>query len=414
MRSFTKNYFLFFSGCLASGLLQAQNTTSPYSVYGLGDMEHRAYNRTSGMGNTGLALSSSWFIVDNNPASLSGLDRSFYVFNVAFSGRSTQYSGDVITNDNRTGRDFGVKRVSLATKLNSFWASSVGFQQYSRVNYVYAGSQPVEGTSDQYSTIYEGNGGLNHFHWTNAFSIGRKLSAGIKMSVLSGSVNRTESILATSDIETKTQDYYSKLRFEYGLLYSTSPGKKWNFSIGARVVPKTVLNVQSTLTVNENSVAIIADKVIAGNDFSLPATYGVGIALAKNDRITVAADYTYENWSALHIKGTGWNMINSHRISGGIQFSKLVSVFNQPVEKNFFQLGGFVNNSSLNVHSNQIKEYGFTAGYGGAYRNLLYNLALEAGSRGTIRSGLIQENYVQLTLAFSYRDFLFSKGRKYD
>jgi hypothetical protein len=414
MYSFTKHCLLLWGGCLAAGVIQAQNTTSPYSVYGLGDIEHRAYNRTSGMGNTGLALRSSWFIVDNNPASLSGLDRSFYVFNVGFSGRSNQYAGDVITDDNRTSRDFGVKRVSLATKLNNVWASSVGFQQYSRVNYLYAGSQPVEGTNTEYTTAYEGNGGLNSFHWTNAFAIGKKFSAGVKLNVLTGSINKTETITAGSVIETQVQDYYSKLRLEYGLQYSTSPGKKWNFSIGARMTPKSALNSESTLTVNENATAIVKDKPIDGTPYSVPATYGLGIALTKNNRITVAADYTYENWEDLHIKGTGWSMVNSHRVSGGVQFSNIVRVFNQPVEKSFFQLGGFYNNSSLNVRNNQIKEYGFTAGYGGAYRSLLYNLALEAGSRGTITSGLIRENYVQLTIGFSYRDFLFSKGRKYD
>ena len=83
--------------------------------------------------------------------------------------------------------------------------------------------------------------------------------------------------------------------------------------------------------------------------------------------------------------------------------------------KRFFQVGGFYNSSYLQVRNQPVKEFGVTAGMGGIIGNgLLYTLALEAGRRGTTQQKLIKENYVQLTFSFSYRDFLASKGRKYD
>ena len=85
------------------------------------------------------------------------------------------------------------------------------------------------------------------------------------------------------------------------------------------------------------------------------------------------------------------------------------------VEKRFFQVGAFYNNSYLQVRNEPVKEFGFTAGMGGVLgKGLLYTLALEAGSRGTTRQKLIKENYVQLSASFSLREFLASKGRKYD
>ena len=85
------------------------------------------------------------------------------------------------------------------------------------------------------------------------------------------------------------------------------------------------------------------------------------------------------------------------------------------MEKRFFQVGGFYNSSYLQVRNQPVKEFGVTAGMGGIIGNgLLYTLALEAGRRGTTQQKLIKENYVQLTFSFSYRDFLASKGRKYD
>ena len=84
------------------------------------------------------------------------------------------------------------------------------------------------------------------------------------------------------------------------------------------------------------------------------------------------------------------------------------------VDTRFFQVGGFIDNSYLSVKSHQIREFGVTLGYGSNHRNLLYNLSLELGQRGAISDGLIKENYFQFTIGLSYRDFLFSKGRKYN
>ena len=65
----------------------SQNTNSPYSIYGLGDIDYKMYNRTSGMASTGLALQSSAYLINNNPAGIAGLTRSFYIFNMAGAGK---------------------------------------------------------------------------------------------------------------------------------------------------------------------------------------------------------------------------------------------------------------------------------------------------------------------------------------
>jgi hypothetical protein len=87
----------------------------------------------------------------------------------------------------------------------------------------------------------------------------------------------------------------------------------------------------------------------------------------------------------------------------------------QQVEKRYFQFGGFINNSYLQVNNTPINEFGITAGMGGKLTgNLLYTLSVEGGERGTTAQNLIKENFLQFTFTLTYRDFLFSKGHKYD
>jgi hypothetical protein len=218
-------------------------------------------------------------------------------------------------------------------------------------------------------------------------------------------------------IATKQQDYFNNFRFQYGALYSTSVGKKkkWDLALGARYGMKTRLAADRSVTISQDDNVISTDEYIKRDRFWLPGTYAAGIALTKNKKTTYAVDYTYEDWASLKIKGSGWSMINSHKLSGGVQFSKQAFTRNGPVEKNFYQLGSFINSSSLRVRGNPIREYGFTAGIGGWLgNNLLYSLSGEFGVRGTTMDKLIKENYFQFTFTISYRDFLFSKGRRYD
>ena len=396
----------------------SQTMNSPYSLYGIGDIDFRTYNRTSGMASTGLALSSSFYLIDNNPASLTGLTRSFYLVNISATGKSVQYSGTPINTDNSNHKDFWIKRFGIAVKLNNIWASSIGMSQFSNVNYKFQGTKSAEGSAATYIANYEGDGGLNEYYWTNAVSLGKHFSLGLRSSIISGAINQYEELsdeTLQSVIKTKQQDYFGKLRFQAGVLYSTALSKNWDLSLGGRFAPKTKMISERTVTVTENDVAIVEDKFVKNDRFYLPNTYAAGIAFRHNKKTTFTADYTYEDWSSLHIKEQGWALISSNRISAGVEFSKQQKIQNQFVEHRYFQLGAFLNNSYLQIRNKPINEIGFTAGMGGALSgSLLYTLAAEVGRRGTTQANLIKENYVQLTIGLSFRDYLFSKGRKYN
>ena len=413
-----KVIFCFLPAILALSPVYAQNMNSPYSVYGIGDIDFRSYNRTSAMGNTGLALSSSFYLIDNNPASITGLTRSFYLVDASAIGKSVQYKGDPINADNSNNKDFWIKRFGMAVKINKSWASAAGIRQFSNINYKFIGSKTVEGSTTTYITNYEGDGGLNEYYWTHAVSLGKHFSLGLTSSVIAGTINQTETIsdeMLQTVITTKQQDYFGQLHFNGGVLYSTALNKKWDLSVGGRFSPKTKMLSDRLLTVTENGTDIVKDEFIKNGRFYLPNTFAGGIAFKYKKKTTFALDYTHEDWSSLHIKEQSWQLVSSNRISAGVEFSQQRKIGNLFAERKYFQLGGFFSNSYLQIRNTLVKEFGLTAGMGGAINsNLMYNLSLEAGTRGTTRSNLIKENYIQLTIGLSFRDYLFSKGKKYD
>jgi hypothetical protein len=397
----------------------AQNMNSPYSVYGIGDIQNSFSDRSSGMAYTSMALlSTPGYLLNKNPASLVGLERSLAQVDLSLVAKTVTFTGDAIGSTNNNSRDMTIKRFALSSKLTGHWASSVGFTPFSYVNYSFSENKTVEGSDANYAAQYDGNGGLNHIYWTNAFSLGKNLALGIRSSFIFGAINQTETVSGASlavPVISEVKNYYNNFRFEFGGLYNGKVGKNWRLSLGGKLSTKTGLRCEQTLDVTEGTTIVENDKLLGTSTFYLPLTYDAGIALTNKGRQTFTVDYSYASWDGLNKGGSNWRMINSQRLSAGVQFSNQVSRFGLVAEKSYFQAGVFTGQSYLQVRNQPVNEMGLTVGYGFYLsRGLTCGLALEAGRRGTTASGLIRENYVQATVSFSYREIIYSKGRKYD
>src|ERR1700742_4300019 len=77
--------------------VMAQNNFSPYSQMGIGDVEDGFYNRTTGLGNTGIAYRSNRFLINNNPAAFSGLANQYFSMETGIRGSFIDYSGSPVT-----------------------------------------------------------------------------------------------------------------------------------------------------------------------------------------------------------------------------------------------------------------------------------------------------------------------------
>jgi len=402
-----------------TGTMQAQNLSSPYSVYGVGEIQELQPDRSSGMANTSMSLvSTPGFLINKNPASLIGLERSLAQVDLGIVGKIITFKGNVIDGDNNKAKDLTIKRISISSKLSNWWASSVGFKPFSYVNYAFTGQKSIEGSTSTYTGNYEGNGGLHNIFWNNAFAVGKHLALGVRSNFIFGSINQTETLsggaLSTA-IVSQTSNYYTGFRFEGGAIYGNKISKNWKFSLGGKITTKNDLTNEKTLTVTEGGSIVESNKVLNDGTFTLPWQYDAGIALINKGRATFTVDYSYGNWNKLNPSGSTYAMVNNDRISAGFQFSNQVQRFGMVAEKSYFSAGFFTGNQYLQVKGQQIREVGGTIGYG-AYlsRGLAYNIALEGGSRGTTVNSLVKENYFQFTLSLSYREVLYSKGRKYD
>lgn len=414
-----KFFLMVFVFCFANTTF-AQSNNSPYSIIGVGDIEKSSLDRTTGMGYSGVALNSSKSLFNGNPASYSFLENHFFHIETSLRYKGIEYAGKPITSvTNNQSSDFVTKKIIFAIKPKNRWGLSFGLQPFSTINYSFYADKTIQGTGSTTSTYYEGTGGLNKVYVANAYQVTKGLSVGLEAAHIFGQQNQTETIssgFSGSEITTNRNSYLNGNSLKLGVQYNKDISKKMNVAFGGTISNKTTLKANYDLLVKDGTTTIEEKEQFKSNFFTMPLIYTTGLAFTYKKKYTWAVDYNYQDWASSHYTGLNYQLVNSSRISTGFEIKNFKNYINTRVEKSYFQLGAFYNNSYLKINNNQIKDYGITAGAGlHSFKNGLgIQAAIEYGERGTINSNLIKEKYTQITLTILYRDFWFKQKRLYD
>jgi len=397
----------------------AQNNASPYSNLGIGDLETNNFDRTSGMGHAGLALSSNRFLYNANPSSYSALDDKFFNVEISARYKGINYSGSPITSTSNFSSDLQFKKIIAAIKIKPKWGVAIGLLPFSTANYSFTGNKTVLGSSYTAPAYYEGTGSVNKLFFSNSVKITKNFSVGLESAILFGQLSEIESIntsLSDSLLVTTKKIHIGSPYFKPGFQYNLKVNNGLNLSVGGTVAFKANLKENYTLNAVDGSTTLLNNTSYKSTTFVLPAQYAGGIAAKIKDKFTIATDYSFQNWGNLNYKGLSYALVNSNHFGAGFEYAKKLTYRDVSFEKRFFQAGFFYNDSYLKIADQQINGYGITLGAGMNFlrSNLGLQASVELGTRGTTNSGLIKENYSQVNLTISYRDFWYVKVKKYD
>jgi hypothetical protein len=410
---------------IVSVRMMAQNNDVPYSQLGLGDLDDGYYNRTSGLANTGIAYRSNRFLINNNPASFSGLTDQYFTMEIALRGQYLSYAGAQVNVGSTESADLTFRKLVLGIKLTKHWGSSVGLLPYSTQNYAFNAPYYINGTTIQVANnYYQGHGSVNRAYWANSYEFFHHLSIGVDASYIFGQLNQNNIIQSSSTgatlVSTTNNVNLQNLYLTYGMQLYGAIGKNWNYSIGGTYSAKTALLAASTkLVLNNDSVALQNIQNQEGYMY-LPEAWGAGFSLGYKQKYTLVADYRYQNWNGVAglntYPGQGYAIVSSERGSVGFEISNKKAFANYRVELSYIQAGAYYENSYLQINGEQIKDYGLTAGFGvnSVKSPLSYNLIFQYGIRGTTQNDLIRENYADLTFIINFGQIWYTKGKKFD
>lgn len=134
--------------CATSLSIVAQNTTNlPTSMYGIGELSTSDGGRYAGMGNIGIALNKPGFQNTLNPAAITRMDSTCFIFDVGASASYARYS---FQNDHSSSFMGNPNRFSIGFRVLPRWYAMVGASPYSSVGYVIQTEEEVEGARKLY------------------------------------------------------------------------------------------------------------------------------------------------------------------------------------------------------------------------------------------------------------------------
>ncbi len=408
------------------GAFAQADVYSPYSVFGVGQIAGKSMNvRLKGMGGVANGMYGIGLINTANPASYAKIDSLAFLFDAGFYFKTSNFS---TSNLSETSNNASFDHVAIAFGLTDWWKVAVGVKPYSSLGY----QMIVNSYNDEvgnYTTAFEGSGGLNQVIIGNAFKLGKHFSVGANVNYVFG------------DSETLTTLYFpdsiyrissrrgidlmvSSFKFDYGLLYNTNIEKDFSLSIGltydqrVRLKGKQTTFIRTMAANSSTGAEYLVDTIVyKANDttrMTMPQSFGIGFVLQKNNRWSVGADFDWTQWSQFARDGVNDSLKNAWRVTVGAEYTPSYSSISNYFRKVTYRVGGFYEQSYLELKGHSLNKMGFSVGASLPLprTQTKVNVAAEVGRFGTKQDGLIQESYLKFNVGVSVFEHWFMK-RKY-
>lgn len=397
-------------------ILSQNLTSSPFSIFGIGEINTEGSSRNAAMGGVGIGMKSNIGLNSINPASYGSIDSLFFIYEIGILGEYSQYSTE---NNNQEQIICNLSSFALGFQAKNWWDVSIGLKPFSSKGYTISTINNMENDNSIYQDTYIGSGGINKIYMGNSFKISKNISLGLNLSYLFGSLEEDEEISSDGDIIDYTIsdiNYVKGLYLDYGLQVDI-PLNKYTCTVGAIFGHKRYLRSSTDRIIYDGSDNILytGEDLESSEDYIIPRKIGLGFSVVKDKKFTAAFDYTLNQWSEIDFSNSGFETKDSHQFSLGFEFTPDGRYSEKTLKSWYYRIGGYYNNSYVNINNNSINSMALTFGLGiPVKRNLsMFNVAFEVGKNGTMNNRLIQENFYALSLNFSLQDIWFMK-RKFD
>ncbi len=400
---------------------------SPYSRFGLGTLAPKSnHTRQVGMGGIGNALSTNRFVNAANPASYTATDSLSFLFGTGLSFTGVSYR---TTLQNETGNYANVSFFTATFPVTPWLRSAVGLLPYSNVAF----NLTATGTTAQsvrYNKVYEGKGGINRLFLGNAIKLGKNTSFGFNANYLFGRNNTLSYLyfpdsnnMATTKVDSRLTA--SAFSFDAGLLYKFDLGKETSLQLGMTygfghdLPVKREFLVQSQFGGLFGEIEYVIDTIFyqpeQRSTLNLPQSVGGGFVFEKKDRWLGGLDFNWQNWENYKSPVFADSLINSWNIAAGFQYLPSHTAISNYWRKVSYRAGARYHQTYLSINGQPVNEFGISFGVSLPLPRTFttVDLSLEAGSRGTTKSNLVRESFINFRAGVSIYERWFTK-RKYD
>ena len=177
------------------GVTAQNNTNSPYTRFGYGNLADHSFGANRSMGGVGIALRDPSQINPMNPASYSCMDSMTFLFDFGAGLQLAKFS-DGANKDNKLNGN--LEYFAMQFPIARWLAMSIGVKPYSFVGYSYGAVETIGDT--KYANTYSGEGGLNDLYAGLSIDIWKKrLAIGANVGYLFGDITHSQNLTFSDD-----------------------------------------------------------------------------------------------------------------------------------------------------------------------------------------------------------------------
>jgi hypothetical protein len=396
---------------------------SPISRFNLGILEPAGSFRSIGMGGTGVAFRDKSSIYFSNPASYSSIDTNSFVFDFGL-----DYGFNILSDDSSTyfSDDLNFDHLLMGFPIAKRWGIALGIVPLSNGYYNIAETIPDDNNgTGEYIEYHDGNGSFTNFFIGSGINITKNLSVGVNMTMLFGSIKRSNEFDFTKDLNVYNTIISEKLQLtgigvDLGLQYTVllkdnyflNTGTSWSLGKKYKSKYESIGYRFNYYGISDTLFNIIDDSTKA----RLPGTLRLGLSFGKNNKFTTGIDFIYTNWSNAKFHGSDGYVANTKALLIGAEYiPDKFSNYNF-LKRIEYRIGGHIENNYLVLKGKQVKEFGASIGFGIPLRrtisktNFFFDYTKKSWKGGDL---VHYENYFTMGISLNLYDRWFLK-RKYD
>lgn len=438
------NYILFF--LLLSFTTFGQNgLNSPFSRFGLGDLNDPTFMHLRQMGNIYSSFADAYHINTANPASYSFLKAA--TFEVGLETRFSQFKTSN-QNENTTGGQLSY--LGLAFPLRNAFSSifegerkkyelgmAFGLQPVSTVAYNVVLDEENENTG-QLQRIFRGDGGTYKVFWGNSIKY-KGFSVGANIGLLFGKIS-TERITEFLENRAAYDNYfisdYSIRGFDYkiGFLYqhvlnkqamqagATTTPKAFNIGFTAKSTTgfsteEEIFNrTQNTLELFGSRIDTVTNETRSFDTGKMPSEFSLGITYLSGAKFALGLDYGRTNWSNYFNPSDDETLTNTSRFSVGGYYRPDANSITSFFKRVYYRFGLYYREDPRIVETQDLNTYGISLGLGlpVVFQRKISHLSIgfDYGTRGTV--DILKENFFKVSLGFTFNDDEWFIKRKFN
>ncbi|MDP4240349.1 MAG: hypothetical protein Q8904_12855 [Bacteroidota bacterium] len=415
------------------------NTNSPYTRFGYGDISDTNNGEQRAMGGVSIGSRFNTSINTVNPASYSSVDSMTFMFDIGASALVSHFSD---LNKGKTTLNANLEYITMQFPLAKWLGFSAGLLPYSFAGYNFSSKDTtfLKTDAQKQDTIantktFVGSGGFSQVYMGLSANLFKHVSLGVNAYYMYGTIDNyrditfagttTNPITSTSSTQ-RNSITANNFRFRLGAQFYNTFAKKHDVTLGLIYEPKIKLNggfsqitsgvpndtIDSSHPNNPNYIAY---------GFELPSLYGIGFNYMYDKKLSIGIDYSLQQWKNIDFfwnPATGKNsedLNNRSKLAVGVEYQP------NPKGRNFSDRiryrGGFnVSDSYYNVDGiTQPKNYGITCGLGLPLYNKvsnsisMLNASFEYGKIGS--TATLREDYFKFTLNVTFNEHWFFKRK---